>query len=199
MPNPPAVPEPAATNTPAHAVTRLLRTWREGDEQAREELLPMVYQELRRLAQRELRKERAGHTLESRDLVHEAYMRLVGAEISWQDRSHFFALCGRTMRRILVDHARARQRDKRGSGITLLSLDHADGAVQPCNPDVLLLDEAMSRLGSIDPRMEQVVELHYFAGLTYDELASALAISPATVHRDLAFAKAWLRRQLTDA
>lgn len=199
MPNPPAVPEPAATNTPAHAVTRLLRTWREGDEQAREELLPMVYQELRRLAQRELRKERAGHTLESRDLVHEAYMRLVGAEISWQDRSHFFALCGRTMRRILVDHARARQRDKRGSGITLLSLDHADGAVQPCNPDVLLLDEAMSRLGSIDPRMEQVVELHYFAGLTYDELAAALAISTATVHRDLAFAKAWLRRQLTDA
>lgn len=199
MPNPSAVPEPAATNTPAHAVTRLLRTWREGDEQAREELLPMVYQELRRLAQRELRKERAGHTLESRDLVHEAYMRLVGAEISWQDRSHFFALCGRTMRRILVDHARARQRDKRGSGITLLSLDHADGAVQPCNPDVLMLDEAMSRLGSIDPRMEQVVELHFFAGLTYDELASALAISTATVHRDLAFAKAWLRRQLTDA
>lgn len=197
MPNPPAEPPPAAAETSAHAVTRLLRTWREGSAQAREELLPLVYQELRRLARRELRKERANHTLESRDLVHEAYLRLVGAEISWQDRSHFFALCGRTMRRILVDHARARQRDKRGSGITLLSLDHADRAARPCNPDVLLLDEALSRLGTIDARMEQVVELHYFAGLTYDELAEALSISTATVHRDLAFAKAWLRRQLS--
>ncbi|MFA7541388.1 MAG: sigma-70 family RNA polymerase sigma factor, partial [Lysobacterales bacterium] len=191
--------EPATVPAATHAVTRLLRTWREGNEQAREELLPMVYQELRRLAQRELRRERPAHTLESRDLVHEAYMRLVGAEVYWQDRSHFFALCGRTMRRILVDHARARRRDKRGSGITLLPLDEADGAAQAFNPDVLLLDEALSRLGGIDARMEQVVELHFFGGLTYDELAQALAISTATVHRDLAFAKAWLRRQLSDA
>ncbi len=198
MPSAPDLPQPATADAATHVVTRLLRTWREGNEQAREELLPMVYQELRRLAQRELRKERAGHTLESRDLVHEAYMRLVGAEVSWQDRSHFFALCGRTMRRILVDHARARQRDKRGSGITLLPLEDADGAALAANPDILLLDEALSRLGGIDTRMEQVVELHFFGGLTYDELAEALAISTATVHRDLAFAKAWLRRQLTD-
>ena len=199
MPKPHDLPEPTTAPAATHAVTRLLRTWREGNEQAREELLPMVYQELRRLAQRELRRERPAHTLESRDLVHEAYMRLVGAEVSWQDRSHFFALCGRTMRRILGDHARARRRDKRGSGITLLPLDEADGAAQAFNPDVLLLDEALSRLGGIDARMEQVVELHFFGGLTYDELAQALAISTATVHRDLAFAKAWLRRQLSDA
>lgn len=185
--------ETAATR---ESVTRLLKTWRNGDECAGERLLPLIYQELRGLAQRELRRERKNHTLESRELVHEAFARLVDADAAWHDRSHFFALCSRTMRRILVDHARKKNRDKRGGGITVIPLDN----VQPMSGDepvdVLVIDDALNRLGQIDPRMEHVVELHYFGGLTYDEISVALGVSAATVDRDLRFAKAWLRRHL---
>lgn len=186
-------------------VTQLLRNWRQGDETARDRLIPLVYRYLRQLAQHELRKEREGHTLEPRDLVHEVYIRLVDIEVDWHDRSHFFAVAARTMRRILVDHARAKNTRKRGDGKTLLSLDDAYPGGEPGPPngaatsvDVLLVDDALSRLGKVDERMERVVELSFFGGMTQQEISFALDISPATVFRDLRFAKAWLRKHLSE-
>jgi RNA polymerase sigma factor (TIGR02999 family) len=178
--------------TPNSRVTELLLDWRRGDNDALDQLVPIIYDELRRMAARQLRSERSDHTLQPTALVHEAYGRLIGADITWNDRAHFFAVAARTMRRVLVDHARAVNRDKRGGGIVRVTLDE-NAAVSATDPsDVLALDEALERLALMDPRKAEVVQLHFFGGLTYDEIAEALGISAATVDRDLRMARAWL-------
>lgn len=173
-------------------VTQLLAAWRAGDAGHVDRLLPLVYAELHQLAQRQMRGERPGHTLQATALVHEAFLRLSGADVPWQDRVHFFALAANTMRRVLVDHAKARRRGKRGGGAAHLPLEEALHVGAAPSDDVEALDEALERLAARDPRKARVVELHYFAGLNYDEIAEALSISAATVDRDLRFAKAWL-------
>jgi len=177
-------------------VTRLLREWRGGREAALQELMPVVYDELRRLAKGYLRGERQDHTLQGTALVNEAYMRLVDMDVSWQDRAHFFAVAARLMRRMLVDHARARGRGKRGGGESAMTLDEPLVASPERAPDLLALDDALSSLTQLDPRKSQIVELHFFGGMTYEETAEALGISPATVHRELRLAKAWLHHEL---
>ena len=187
-----SVPEP-------REVTRLLAAWRSGDESALEQLMPLVYHELRRRAELQLRREGEGHTLQTTALVHEAFLRLVGADVPWRDRAHFFSIAARTMRRVLVDHARALQRAKRGGAAIRVPLDPDFAeAAEPHEPpvDVVALDEALERLAAVDARKARVVELHYFGGLNYDETAVAIGASPATVDRDLRLAKAWLRREL---
>jgi RNA polymerase sigma factor (TIGR02999 family) len=151
---------------------------------------------LHRLAARRLSLERAGHTLQPTALVHEAYVRLVEGEVGFKDRAHFFALAARVMRRVLVDHARARKRGKRGGGWANITLTEGSAAVEPETFDLLALDEALSRLGELDPRMAKVIEVHYFGGLTYAETSAALGISEATVDRQLRLGKAWLAQQL---
>jgi len=161
-------------------------------------LLPLVYDELRRLAHRRLAHERPGHMLQTTALVHEAYMRLVGSDVSWEGRRHFFAIASRTMRRVLVDQARARQRSKRGGGVVAVTL-RDDLHVDPESEkglDVLAIDEALERLASFDERKARVIELHYFGGLSYEDVAKVLEISPATVHRELRTARSWLYSQL---
>ena len=178
-------------------ISRLLEAWSSHDRGARDALMPIVYDELRRLAHRYMHGEHAGHTLQTTALVNEAYLRLVTVErMTWRDRGHFFAMAATLMRRILVDHARERARDKRGGRIEFTSIgDKALAA--PANIDVLSLDEALVRLAAIDPQPARVVELRYFAGLTIEETASALNISPATVKRDWSWAKAWLHQHLS--
>jgi RNA polymerase sigma factor (TIGR02999 family) len=177
-------------------VTTLLRAWRSGDETALDRMIPLVYGELRSIAARLMRGERPDHTLQATALVHEAYERLVGAEADWRDRSHFFAVAARQMRRILVDYARARRQQKRGGGKRPFSLDEGLAVSADANDGVIELHEALTRLTAVDDRKGKVVELHYFGGLTYDEAAEALGISAATVDRDLRFAKAWLQREI---
>jgi RNA polymerase sigma factor (TIGR02999 family) len=174
----------------------LLGAWRSGDEGALEALTPLVYSELRRLAGHYMRSERAGHTLQATAVVNEAFMRMVDMDVPWQDRAHFFAIAARSMRRILVDHAKAHRREKRGGKNTDLTLDEALVVSAEPDPDLVNLDEALQRLEALDERKAQVVELHYFGGLTYDEIAEAMEISAATVHRDLRMAKAWLQNEL---
>lgn len=160
--------------------------------------MPLVYDELRRLARIRMRDERAGHTLEPTAVVHEAYARLVDLELSWQNRAHFYCMAARTMRRVLVEHARKRRAAKRGGGprVTL----HDDQAVSPPPAiDILALDQALETLRRQEERPSQVVELHYFAGLTLREIAEVLGVSEATVDRDLRFARAWLRRRLEES
>ena len=178
------------------SVTQLLGAWRSGDENALAELTPLVYSELRRLAGHYMRSERAGHTLQATAVVNEAFMRMVDMDVPWQDRAHFFAIAARSMRRILVDHAKAHRREKRGGKNTDLTLDEALVVSGEPDPDLVNLDEALQRLEALDERKAQVVELHYFGGLTYDEIAAAMDISAATVHRDLRMAKAWLQNEL---
>ncbi len=178
-------------------VTELLVAWREGDERALDQLMPLVYEELRRLASGYMKSERPDHTLRTTALVHEAYLRLVDTDVPWQDRIHFFAIAATVMRRILVDHARGKRRAKRGGGATPITLDEALLVTDDPAADVLALDEALTRLEAIDERKARAVELHYFSGLTYDELAGALGVSAATVDRDLRFARAWLRREMS--
>lgn len=181
---------------PTGAITQLLKQWRDGERAALDQLMPVVYEELRRLASRYMRAESPGQTLQTTALVHEAYIRLAGSDVDWRDRVHFFALAARLMRRILVDHAKADQRVKRGSGAARLSLDDVALVAAEPSSDLVALDEALDRLAAIDQRKCEVVELHYFGGLNYDETAEALKISAATVHRELQFAKAWLRCEL---
>ncbi len=177
-------------------VTRLLVSWRDGDAEARDVLLSHVYSDLHRVAERHLRGERADHTLQATALIHEAFIRLVDADVQWNGRAHFFAVAARAMRRILVDHARSKQRDKRGGGSARVTLDEAL-LVAPERPsDLLSLDDALTRLEAFDARKASAVELHYFGGLSYEETAQVLGISPATVDRDLRMAKAWLYEQL---
>lgn len=189
------------TTSPPPDVTRLLRRWSDGDRGALDQLLPIVYDQLRGVAHRRLEGERAGHTLQTTALVHEAYARMAGADLRWKDRTHFFALAARTMRRILVDYARARTAGKRGGVAEPVRLDALTveivGDEGPgMDADVIALHEALERLEAQDERKARVVEAHVFGGLTYDETAEALGISAATVDRDLRLAKAWLAREL---
>ncbi len=178
-------------------VTRLLKEWGSGNKAALDELMPLVYQQLRKLASICLNAERPDHTLRATALVHEAYIRLVDADVAWQDRVHFFAVSARLLRRILVDHARVHRRQKRGGGAETISLDDAIIIGPQTAAEIVSLDEALQRLATHDRRKSEIIELLCFGGLTYDEAAAALKISPATVHRELKMAKAWLRRELT--
>src|SRR5215472_19149526 len=176
----------------AKSVTRLLKDWRHGDGQALEQLIPAVYQSLHQMAGRCLRAERPGNTLSSTALVHEAYLRLVEADVDWQDRVHFYAVSARILRRILVDHAKSRNRHKRGGEYQQIPLEEAILVGPEADRGMVELDEALQRLASQDRRKSDLIELLFFGGLTYDEAAAALKISPATVHRELTLAKAWL-------
>jgi RNA polymerase sigma factor (TIGR02999 family) len=178
-------------------VLDLLREWRQGDDQACDRLVPFVYAELRRLARGQLRREQPGHSLQPTALVHEAYLRLVGADVDWRDRTHFMSVAARVMRRILVEHARARHARKRGGGEPPVSLTEPIAAPDADPIDILVLDTAMERLQRLDPRQAQIVELCYFGGLTVPEVGQTLGISEATVHRDLRHARAWLKRELS--
>jgi len=177
-------------------VTRLLQQWRRGDAAALNRLLPYVYDELRRLARKHMRGERRDHTLQTTGLVHEAYARLVQVDIPWEDRVHFFAVAAGLMRRILVDHAKATRRRKRGGGAHRVTLDEAALVSPEPSEDLLELDRALDELAKLDSRKCRIVELFYFGGMTYRETASAMEISEATVHRELRLAKAWLHRAI---
>lgn len=180
-------------------VTRLLQELSGGDGRALDRLVPLVYEELREVARQQLRRERAGHTLDSVALVHEAYVKLVGQEgMEWQSRAHFFGIAARAMRAILVDHARAHTAAKRGGGQRPVPIDEvAELLPDPQAEHLLALDEALHGLASIDEEAGRVVEYRYFAGLTLEEIAAVLGVSVATVRRRWDFAKAWLRRELT--
>ena len=178
-------------------MTELLLEWRHGDKAALDRLLPLVYDELRRVARARLKTERGGHMLQTTALVHEAYLRLVDLDrMTVQGRTHFFALAARLMREVLVDAARKRRADKRGGGVTIVGLDRASPATPAQSVDVLALDEALGQLAVVDERLCRVVELRYFAGLNIDEAAEALGVSTATVERDWTVAKAWLYQRL---
>jgi len=180
-------------------VTRLLAAWSDGKEEALDELLPLVYAELRRMAKRFMNSQPSGHTLQTTALIHEAYLKLTDQkDKQWQNRAHFFAVAGQAMRHILVDHARTRQRDKRGGKTQIISLDHVAEISNERTAEIIALDEALKELEKLDERKSRVVELRYFAGLTEIETAKVLKISPETVQRDWKFAKGWLFRELSN-
>lgn len=178
----------------ARTITRLLNRWRGGDEKAFDELLPLVYEELRRVAGRQ---RQGGETLRPTALVHEAYMRFRGHRTQFENRLHFFAAASATMRRLLVDHARSRARLKRGGGAVQVQLDEELIGSRDATAEVLALDEALETLTGLDPRKARIVELRFFGGLNYEEIAVTVGSSPATVGRDLRFARAWLKTELT--
>ena len=196
-----SVPSSSAPSDPpsdeAAGVTELLSAWGSGSRGALDALLPIVYAELRRQADRALRREAAGHTLEPTALVHEAYLRLVGqARAPARSRAEFHAIAARVMRQVLVDHARARQAAKRGAGAAV-TLTDTDAVVGEPTAEVLAVHEALERLSALDPDQARLIELRYFAGLTIDEAATALGVSPATAKREWVVARAWLRRELS--
>src|SRR6266446_5075990 len=179
-------------------ITRLLVAWGDGDQSALEELAPLVHDELHRLAHHYMGGERPGHTLQSTALVNEAYLRLVdSSRVRWQNRTHFIAVSAQLMRRILVDFARSRGYVKRGASVRPLSLEKALDFSQPTTPDLVALDAALNTLAAIDPRKSQVIELRFFGGLTAEETAEVLKVSPDTVLRDWKLAKVWLHRELS--
>ncbi len=181
-----------------HKITRMLREWSDGDREALEELMPLVYDELHKQARRYLRRERQNHTLQTTALIHEAYLKLIDQNVNWESRTHFFAVAANMMQRILVDHARTRHREKRGGSKEDLPLDEALLVVSDEKTiDLIALDEALNRLAEIDVQQCQIVELRYFSGLTLEETAAALKISRTTVANDWSLAKAWLHRELT--
>jgi RNA polymerase sigma factor (TIGR02999 family) len=181
----------------AGAVTGLLLEWRRGDEEALAQLMPIVYDELRLIAVRHLRRERDDLTLQPTAVVHEAFLKLVDLpRLQWQDRAHFLAVASRLMRQVLTDHARARVAAKRGGGETMLALEDGAAAVEPRRVDLLALDDALARLAALDAEQERLVELRYFGGLTIQETAEVLGCSPATVKRDWDTARTWLFREL---
>ena len=187
-----------AAERPCHQVTDLLLAWGNGDRAALDELLPIIHQELRRLARLQMRGERENHTLQTTALVNEAFLRLVDLRrIGWQDRTHFLALSARLMRRVLVDHARSRGYQKRGGGAGTITLDDALLASPGSGANFVALDDALQDLARLDARKSQVVELRFFGGLSVAETAEALGISPETVMRDWRFAKVWLLRQVS--
>jgi RNA polymerase sigma factor (TIGR02999 family) len=174
-----------------------LLAWNEGDEKALDALIPLVHEELHRLAHRHMAAERAGHPLQTTALVNEAYLRLIdSSRVRWQNRAHFFAVSAQLMRRILIDFARARQKLKRGGDVTHVSLDEAAIVSREPRPDLIALDEAMTVLASFDERKSKVVELRFFGGLSVEETAAVLKVSPITVMRDWNLAKLWLLREL---
>ena len=189
-----------ATQEQPREVTQLLLAWNEGDECALEKLVPLVYQELRRLAKRQMRRERPDHTVQTTALINEAYLQLVDIRnVHWQNRAHFFALCARLMRRILVDYARTRHYAKRGGGARPVSLDQSPAVSPAPSKDLVAVDDALKALTKIDDRKAQVVELRFFGGLTVEESAEVLQVSPETVRRDWKLAKVWLLRELSGA
>ena len=194
-PDPPRQPAP-----PAGDITRLLQEWNRGSEQALEELIPLVYDELRRLAERHLQRERSGHTLQPTAVVHEVYLRLVDQKrVSWKNRGHFFAVAAQTMRRLLVDHARRHDAGKRGGAVTRVPLQEADGATPAREAEVVALDRALKRLAELDALQAKVIELRYFGGLTVEESADVLGTSASSVARAFRLAKMWLYRELSVA
>ena len=181
-----------------HEITKLLIAWGEGDEAALEKLTPLVYQELRRLAKRYMRRENTDHTLQATALVNEAYLRLIEQKnVRWQNRAHFFAISAQLMRRILVDMARARRYSKRGGDARRVPLDEALVVSKERGEDLVALDDALQSLAGIDPRKSRVVELRFFGGLSVEETAELLKVSPDTVMRDWKMAKVWLHRELS--
>lgn len=184
------------TSSP-HQITQLLKGWSNGDQDARDQLMPLVYEELRRMAHRHMRKESPGHTLQTSALVHEAFVRLADQkEVHWQNRAHFFGLASQMMRRVLVDHARGRQVAKRGGDARKVSLDEVAIVSAERAAEVVALDEALTRLADVDQRKSQIVELRFFGGLSIEETAAVLAVSPGTVMRDWTLAKAWLHKEM---
>ena len=180
------------------SVTQLLIRWRDGDETALNELTPIVYQELRRLAHTYMRRERPGHTLQTSALINEAYIKLVDHRgMRWQNRNHFYGVAAQAMRRVLVDHARARNYLKRGGGTWKVELDQAAAVAQQQAADLIALDDALTDLAAFDPRKAQVVEMKYFGGMKTDEIAEVLGVSSITVNRDWRTARAWLLRELS--
>ena len=179
-------------------VTQLLIGWGKGDKEALDALLPLVYEELRKQAARYLRHERPGHTLQTTALIHEAYLKLVDQKnVHWQNRAHFFGIAAQLMRRILVDHARTKKRAKRGGSDIRVSFNDANLMGQAKDLDIVALDEALDRLAAIDQQQSRIVELRFFSGLTVEETAEVMSISPATVKRDWSMAKAWLHREIS--
>ena len=176
--------------------TQLLTEWRSGHPQALDRLTPLVYDELRRLARGYMRAERGSHTLQATAVVHEAFLRLIQANVDLQDRGHFFALASRLMRRVLVDHAKSRSRLKRNAGFHDLTAEESGESSPAIEIDVVALDEALESLLQLEPRLAQVIELHYFGGMTYDEIAATVHASAATVHRDIRLARAWLLSEI---
>jgi len=177
-------------------VSQLLVAWGNGDQAAFDSLCPLVYAELHRLAHKHMNRERPGHTLQTSALVNEAYLRLADQNVHWQNRSHFFAIAVQIMRRILVDHVRSLQYQKRGGNAQRVPLDEAMTVSEERAADVIALDDALKSLAEVDPRKSQIVELRFFGGLSIDETAELLAVSPGTVMRDWTLAKAWLRRAI---
>jgi RNA polymerase sigma factor (TIGR02999 family) len=178
-------------------VTRLLKQWSNGQEQALDRLVPHIHHELRKLAAGYLRRERPDHTLQPTALVNEAFLKLIDQRaVKWQNRAHFFGIAAQAMRRILVDHARTHAADKRGGGVRKVSLDDANVIGPMVDVDLLALDEALTRLAAIDPQQSRIVELRFFGGLTVDETAEVMRISPATIGREWRIAKAWLFAEL---
>ena len=185
------------TTLSPQGVTELLLEWKQGDSGALDKLTPLVYDELRRIAHRYVQRERDGHTLETTALVNEAYLRLVGGQhIEWQNRAHFFAVTAQVMRHVLIDHARRRHYAKRGGEAQQVSLEDASGMSHQRAAELVALDEALDELAKLDPRKGRVVELRYFGGLSLEETADVLEVSPMTVRRDWRAAKAWLYRAL---
>ena len=186
--------------TAPHQVTVLLQKWSDGDESALEQLTPLVYEELHRLAHQYMQREQAGHILQTSALINEAYLRLVDQpQIQWQSRAHFFGIAARLMRRILVDDARKRNSAKRGGSLIQVPLDEATNLAQEQAANVAALDEALQKLETIDARQGEIVELRFFGGLSIEETADVLKVSPGTVMRDWTFARAWLRNKMSGA
>src|SRR5262245_36445836 len=191
------MPDREPRDTPAAEVTQLLLAWSSGDRASADRLLDVVYAELRRQAGRAMRRESEGATLQATALVHEAYLRLVDQKrVRWRNRAHFFGIAAQLMRRILVDHARGRLAEKRGGGRAHVTLEDADAAAAERPADVLALDEALERLAALDPDQARLIELRYFGGLTIEETAEAMGVSPTTMKSRWALARAWLRREL---
>jgi RNA polymerase sigma factor (TIGR02999 family) len=179
-------------------VTQLLLSWNNGDEQALEKLMPLVYAELRRLARRYMGRESPGHTLQTSALINEAYMKLVDQQsVQWQNRAHFFAVAARVMRNILIDHARSHHYAKRGAGARKISLDETAVLTPERAADLVALDDALNALAVLDARKSRIIELRFFGGLSIDETAEVMKISPVTVTREWRAARAWLRREIT--
>lgn len=179
-------------------VTVLLDNWSKGDQNALDQLTPVVYDELRRLAASYMRRERQDHTLQSTALVNEAYLKLVDQKnVVWQNRAHFFGIAAQMIRRILVDHARAHKAEKRGGGAGVLSLDEAIGVPEKRDIEILSLNDALTRLSELDPQQGRIVELRFFTGLSIEETAEVVGVSPATVKREWAAARAWLFREIS--